>query len=37
MIDEIPEEYLMKDTPYATRNQNVDTAYFLPQIIIKHP
>jgi len=28
MIDEIPEEYLMKDTPYSTRNQNSVITYF---------
>jgi hypothetical protein len=28
MIDEIPEEYLMKDTPYATRNQNGVVTFF---------
>jgi hypothetical protein len=28
MIDEIPEEYLMKDTPYSTRNQNGITTFF---------
>jgi hypothetical protein len=28
MIDGIPEEYLMKDTPYATRNQNGVVTFF---------